>query len=200
MLLEILCSVSQTTARIRERPSAVPVDFGYCATSLGLLESKPFSIFETLGAHHSPQARVVLQQEFVRQFSLPHGQTIQKSLRQLAGSKDRARTCGSSRQGTLWRQTVSITRDDDITGIYELLDAIEAVIKAADPAKREGLARTIDAYAEDFPDDFFWATGSQAPTLLNHMLNTIDSACRPEAQSKPRPAIRLVDRKPEGNA
>jgi hypothetical protein len=40
---------------------------------------------------------------------------------------------------------------DDITSIYQLLDAIEAVIKAADPAKRAALARTIDAYAEDFP-------------------------------------------------
>jgi len=90
--------------------------------------------------------------------------------------------------------------DDDITSIYELLDAIDAVIKAADPAKREALARTIDAYAEDFPEDLFWATGSQAPMLLHHLLNAIDSACRPEAQSKPRPVIRLVDRKPEGNA
>jgi hypothetical protein len=36
--------------------------------------------------------------------------------------------------------------------------------------------------------------------LLNHLINTIDSACRPEAQSKPRPAIRLVDRKPDGSA
>jgi hypothetical protein len=95
---------------------------------------------------------------------------------------------------------MSMTSDGDITGIYELLDAIEAVIKAADPVKREILARTIDAYAEYFPDDFYWATGSQAPTLLNHMLNTIDAACRPDAQSKPRPAIRLVDRKPEGSA
>jgi hypothetical protein len=91
-------------------------------------------------------------------------------------------------------------QDDHMVGIYELLDAIEAVIKAADPAKREALARTIDAYAEDFPEDFFWAIGSQAPTLLNHILNAIDAACRPEAQSTPRPAIRLVDRKPEGNA
>jgi len=89
--------------------------------------------------------------------------------------------------------------DDDITTIYELLDAIEAVIKAADPAKREALTRTIDAYAESFPEDFFWATGSQAPMLLHHLLNTIDSACRPEAQSKPRPVIRLVDRKSEGS-
>ena len=89
---------------------------------------------------------------------------------------------------------------DDITGIYELLDAIEAVIKAADPGKREALARTIDSYAEDFPDDFYWDIGPQAPMLLNHLINTIDSACRPEAQSKPRPAIRLVDRKPDGSA
>ena len=88
--------------------------------------------------------------------------------------------------------------DEQMTGIYELIDAIEAVIKAADPAKREALAQTIDAYAEDFPDDFFWAVGPQAPTLLNNMLTMIDAACRPEAQSKPRAAIRLVDRKPEG--
>ena len=86
--------------------------------------------------------------------------------------------------------------DEPITGMYELLDAIEAVIKAADPAKRETLATTIDAYAEDFPDEFFWATGAQSPSLLNHLMMVIDSASRPEAQSKPRPAIRLVDRKP----
>jgi hypothetical protein len=90
--------------------------------------------------------------------------------------------------------------DHDLTSMFELLDAIEDVIKAADPAKREALARTIDAYVECFPDDFYWAIGAQAPTLLNHMLSMIDAACRPDAQSKPRPAIRLVDRKPEGTA
>ena len=95
---------------------------------------------------------------------------------------------------------VENAKDDAITSIYELLDAIEAVIKAADLTKREALTRTIDAYAEDFPEDFFWATGSQAPMLLHHLFNTIDSACRPEAQSKPRSAIQLVDRKREGNA
>ena len=88
----------------------------------------------------------------------------------------------------------------DITGIYEVLDAVEAVIKCADPAKREALARTIDAYQDDFPEDFYWAIGQQAPMLLHHLFSTIDAACRPEAQSKPRPVIRLVDRKPEGNA
>ena len=86
--------------------------------------------------------------------------------------------------------------DDDITGMYELLDAIEGVIKAADPAKREAHARTIDAWANDFPEDFLWAVGPQAPTLLNHILSTM----RAEAQSKPRGVIRLVDRKPEGGA
>jgi hypothetical protein len=93
-----------------------------------------------------------------------------------------------------------MTSDEEVTGMYELLEAIEAVIKAADPAKREALAQTIDAYAECFPDDFFWAVGPQAPTLLTHLLSMIDAVCRPEAQSKARAAIRLVDRKPEGNA
>jgi hypothetical protein len=44
-----------------------------------------------------------------------------------------------------------------VTGMYELLelDAIEPVILASDPAKREALAQTINAYCEDFPDGFF---------------------------------------------
>ena len=86
------------------------------------------------------------------------------------------------------------------TGMYELLDAIEAVVKAADPVKRAVLARTIDAYSQDFPDEFFWAIGAQSPALLHTMLISIDSCCRPEKQSKPRAPIRLVHRKPEGNA
>lgn len=83
--------------------------------------------------------------------------------------------------------------------MFELLDAVEGVIKAADPAKREALAETIDRFAEDFSDDFFWAVGPQSPTFLNHLLMTIDMACRSEG-SKPRAPIRLVDRKPEGSA
>jgi hypothetical protein len=89
---------------------------------------------------------------------------------------------------------------DEIVGMYEVLDALEAVIKAADPDKRNALAETIDAYAEHFPEDFFWATGPQSPALLGHLMMVVDSACRPEAQSKARAAIRLVDRKPEGSA
>jgi O-methyltransferase domain len=89
---------------------------------------------------------------------------------------------------------------DEFTGMYELLEAIEAVIAAADSAKREALARTIDAYHEDCPDDFHWALSAQSPTLLYHLLTAIDAASRPSAASKPRPVVRLVDRKPEGNA
>jgi hypothetical protein len=90
--------------------------------------------------------------------------------------------------------------DEPVIGMYEFLDAIEAVIQASDPAKREALAQTIDAYCETFPEDFFWATGAQAPTLLSHLVQIIDVACRPDKQSKSRGVIRLVDRKPEGNA
>ena len=92
------------------------------------------------------------------------------------------------------------TGSEKITGMYELLDAVEAVIAASDPAKRETLAQTIDAYCEDFPDEFFWATGAQSPSLLHHLMMAIDWSSRPDAESKPRPVIRLVDRKPAGNA
>jgi hypothetical protein len=92
------------------------------------------------------------------------------------------------------------TAKDDPTTMYEFLAAVEAVIKAADPAKREALAETIDSYAEDFPEDFFWAVGPQSPVLLHNLFSAIDAACRPDAQSKPRAAIRLVDHTPEGNA
>ena len=92
-----------------------------------------------------------------------------------------------------------MSKDEEaITGIYELLDAIEAVIKASDPTKRQVLAEIIDAYAEQFPDEFYWAIGAQSPMMLHELLAMIDSACRPDSQSKPRPVIRLVDRKPEG--
>jgi hypothetical protein len=63
------------------------------------------------------------------------------------------------------------------------------VIASVDPAKREALAKPIDAYAEDCSDEFFWALGAQSPTFMY-----------PSSQSKPRPAICLVDRIPEGNA
>ena len=93
-----------------------------------------------------------------------------------------------------------MTDEPKITGVYEFLDALSDVIIASDPAKRETLAKTIDAWAEDFPDEFLWATGIQARVLLHHLLMEVDESCRPDAASKPRPVIRLVDRKPQGGA
>jgi hypothetical protein len=80
--------------------------------------------------------------------------------------------------------------EEEFTGMYELLDALEAALKTADPAKRQALAKTSDAY--------HWAIGAQAPTLLYHLFMSIDAACRPDKQSKPRGVIRLADREPEG--
>lgn len=87
--------------------------------------------------------------------------------------------------------------EETLVGMYEFLEALEAVVKAADPSKRTALADVIDAYADSFPEEFAWAIGAQAPTLLHNLMMTIDASCRPEAQSTARPAIRLVPRRPE---
>jgi hypothetical protein len=92
--------------------------------------------------------------------------------------------------------------DEEITGMYELLAALEEVIQVADPNKREALAETMQAYHDDFPEEFHWAIGAQSPSLLYHLMNTIGAACQPdETDERPgRGIIRLVHRKPEGNA
>jgi len=86
-------------------------------------------------------------------------------------------------------------------GMYEFVNAVEEAIKAADPAKRQALAETIDAYHDDFPIEFHWAIGEQAPALLHNLMLAIDTACRSEDDKRTKAhVIRLVDRKPEGNA
>lgn len=79
--------------------------------------------------------------------------------------------------------------EDPVVGMYELLEAIETIIATADPEKRAALAETIDKYTESFPSDFFWAVGPQSPTLLYHLMMSIDGSCRDEAL-KDRPALR----------
>jgi hypothetical protein len=96
-------------------------------------------------------------------------------------------------------ETPMTDEDDVFVGMYDFLEALEDVIKAADPEKRAALAETIDGYGDSCPDEFYWAIGAQAPTLLSNVMMAIDVSCRPESQSKPRPAIRLVDRKPSSN-
>lgn len=66
----------------------------------------------------------------------------------------------------------------EVTGMYELLDALHAVVESAGAKNRALLAKTLDAFAEDFPDEFFWAVGPQSPTMLNSMMGVIDCASR----------------------
>jgi hypothetical protein len=85
--------------------------------------------------------------------------------------------------------------DDDYTDLYDVIAALEKVIQASDPDKREALALAIDGYHESNPEDFHWAIGGQAPRMLYELFMIIDVACRPESASTPRPVVRLVDRK-----
>jgi hypothetical protein len=84
---------------------------------------------------------------------------------------------------------------DKPTGMCELLAALEGTIAAADPGKRAAVAAMIDAYAREFPEEFRWAAGPQAPTLLYRLLTTIDVACRPEGKARRRQGPYLIDRK-----
>jgi hypothetical protein len=88
----------------------------------------------------------------------------------------------------------------EITGMYELLDALEEALKSADLGKRRKLAQTIRAYEADLPDEFYWSVGAQSPALLHNLMSSIDATCRPILRSKARGSIRLADHKPEGSA
>ena len=43
-----------------------------------------------------------------------------------------------------------MTKPRDTVGMYEMLDALEAVIQASDPAKRERLAQTRKTFPTNF--------------------------------------------------
>jgi hypothetical protein len=62
--------------------------------------------------------------------------------------------------------------------MYELIEAIEAAIESAEPTKRQALAQTINAYMDDFPEDYFWAVGPKSPTLLHHIMFAIEPNMR----------------------
>lgn len=85
--------------------------------------------------------------------------------------------------------------DEELIGMYDVIGALEAVIKAAPNAERASLAAAMEGYAECFPEEFHWATGAQAPSLLFQLMMTMDIASNP---ASPRPSLRLV--KPEGVA
>ena len=83
---------------------------------------------------------------------------------------------------------------DKCTGMCEFLAALNGTIAAADPEKRAAVAAMMDAYAKDFPAEFRWAAGPQAPTLLYRLLMTIDAACRSERHTR-RDRPYVIDRK-----
>jgi hypothetical protein len=88
-------------------------------------------------------------------------------------------------------------RKDDrpLVGMYDFLDAVEAAIKSAAPAERDALAKTIEHYGDDFPDEFFWATGPQAPTLLNHLMMAVTPDGRERTQE-----MKFANARPVGTA
>jgi hypothetical protein len=55
--------------------------------------------------------------------------------------------------------------DETIIGMYDVLDALEEVVKAADPAKRAVLAEMVDGYRETFADEFFLGNGPPSPSI-----------------------------------
>ncbi len=81
--------------------------------------------------------------------------------------------------------------------MYDLLAAIEELIRSADSEKKKALAVALDRYIEENAHDFFWATGPQAPALLHHIMMSIDLSCRPDDEHVSARIFRLIDRKPE---
>jgi hypothetical protein len=86
--------------------------------------------------------------------------------------------------------------EEPITGVFEVADALEASLATSDTAKLEVLSKTLNAYSEDFPDEYFWATGAQAPMILYSLMTVIELAGSPARARKSRNVIRLVDGKP----
>ena len=80
------------------------------------------------------------------------------------------------------------------TSLFDLVQALEAVISSADPTKREVLAQKLNAYSEHFPEDYFWAFGAQAPTMLHYLMWSIDGASRPESDSRAERPERQISR------
>jgi hypothetical protein len=75
--------------------------------------------------------------------------------------------------------------EEHISGISALLDALGAVIKAAPKAERDALASVMEAYAKDFPHNYYeylWAMGAQSPRLLYHLIHSIEDAVADDGQ------------------
>jgi hypothetical protein len=81
--------------------------------------------------------------------------------------------------------------------MYDLLAAIEELIRSADAERKKALAAALDRYIEENAHDFFWAIGPQSPALLHHIVMSIDLSCRSDDEQISCRVFRLFDRKPE---
>lgn len=90
--------------------------------------------------------------------------------------------------------------EDTIVGMYEVLEALEDLIKTAAPEKKAALAEAIEGYSNSFPDEFYWAVGAQAPTLLSNLMMAIDLSSTANPQTKSTPPIVSADRRPRSRS
>ncbi len=79
-----------------------------------------------------------------------------------------------------------------MTDVVTLCNAIENMIRTADPARRRAVARAFDDYAHTFPANYEWAVSGQGPALLHFLMGSIEMTCQ-EAPSKPKPNLRVVE-------
>jgi hypothetical protein len=58
------------------------------------------------------------------------------------------------------------------------------LVRSASPVQQATLAKVLNAYANEFPEEYFWATGPQAPTLLHNLIFAVTPAVCRDCSSK----------------
>ena len=83
---------------------------------------------------------------------------------------------------------------DDVTGRFEVRERTgeRRPLRSWSTSRRRWIPTRTTS-----PDEFLWAIGAQAPTLLYQLIMTIDTA---SDKKKSVRVIKLADRRPEGNA
>jgi hypothetical protein len=80
--------------------------------------------------------------------------------------------------------TTILQEQDEIVGFIEVGDAVKEAIRSADiVVAREALARVLERYHDDFPDEHHFALGAAAPALLQEIFHALLASS--EADEKP---------------
>jgi len=61
--------------------------------------------------------------------------------------------------------------------MYQFVNAVEEMIRSSDFEKRQAMARTVDAFHNDYPEEFNLATSGQAPALLHNLMLACLEVC-----------------------